>query len=258
LVIPVVIAGITKVALGPAEGTYTGTAVAVGGGQVRSITYGLISTLPGSAWRVAKDFLGTPVALRTTPIAILIMLTIVLATLARRYPASRWTKPLRSKLELTLLIASPAAFLVGATVIQTSTQKVQDEAPRIGYVYNYYAIGATAVAVLLVVILVAVPAHWWTDLVRTIAMTGAVAFVSVQFLLNWNVTMRFNELTYPSRQLLVTFSEHPPEIIRCSALQGWTLGLWPDAYEDAMLAGLQDAYQYFHGEPFCAGFVRPN
>ena len=258
LVIPVIIAAATKLALGPSNASYTGTALAVGGHQVRSAEYGLVSTLPGSAWRVARDFLAMPVTLRTTPIGILLVLVIALALLAKRFPADRFDDPLASRVTLLLLLAAPLAFMLGATVIQTSTQKVQDEAPRIGYVYNFYAIGATAVAVIIVVLVLSIPARWTSGMLRIPAIAVALTFVSIQFLLNWNVTMRFNELTYPSRQLLVTFSDQPPEVIRCSALQGWTLGLWPDGYEDAMVNGLQDAYQYFHGEQFCAGFVRPN
>jgi hypothetical protein len=232
--------------------------VALGGNQVRSVGYGIISTLPGSSWKVARDFLEAPIAVRATPVAILSVLAVALVLLAKRYPSAPPSTPVSSRLALAFLVASPLAFLLAATVIQTSTQKVQDEAPRIGYVYNYYAIGATAVAVIIALLLLAVPARWWTDLARTVAITGGVAFVSVQFLLNWNITTKFNDLTYPSRQLLVTFTERPPEIIRCSALQGWTLGPWPVQYETSMIAGLQDAYQYFHGEQFCAGFVRPD
>jgi hypothetical protein len=258
LVIPVVIALATKLALGHAASNYSGTEVALGGNQVRSVGYGIISTLPGSSWKVARDFLEAPIAVRATPVAILSVLAVALVLLAKRYPSAPPSTPVSSRLALAFLVASPLAFLLAATVIQTSTQKVQDEAPRIGYVYNYYAIGATAVAVIIALLLLAVPARWWTDLARTVAITGGVAFVSVQFLLNWNITTKFNDLTYPSRQLLVTFTERPPEIIRCSALQGWTLGPWPVQYETSMIAGLQDAYQYFHGEQFCAGFVRPD
>lgn len=256
--IPIVIAVATKLVLGSAPANYSGTRVTLGGDQIRSVANGLVSTLPGSAWKVAREFLTVPVALRATPLGILIVLTTAVAVLARRYPVEFPDGRIRSRLGLVALIASPLAYLLGATAIQTSTQKVQDEAPRIGYVYNYYAIGATAVAAVLVMVAIAIPRRWWTDLVRSVAVVVSVAFVSVQFLLNWNITIRFNELTYPSRQLLVTFTEQPAEVIRCSALQGWTLGSWPDPYENAMVAGLQSAYQYFHGEPFCAGFVRPN
>ncbi len=165
---------------------------------------------------------------------------------------------MQSRFGFALLLASPLTFMLLAAAVQTGTQKVQDEAPRVGYVYNYYAVGATAWA--LVIVLAIVFAPRWCTLwpVRRLAVVLAVGFVSLQLMINWNITIRFNELTYPSRQLLVAFSEQLPEVERCSALQGWTLGSWPDYYEDPMVAGLQSAYEYFHDEQFCTGFVRPN
>lgn len=104
LVIPVVIALATKIALGPAASSYSGTAVALGGKQVRSVGYGIISTLPGSSWKVARDFLAAPVAVRTTPMAILIVLAISLVLLAQRHPGERPSAPVPSRLGLLSLI----------------------------------------------------------------------------------------------------------------------------------------------------------
>ena len=146
---------------------------------------------------------------------------------------------------------------MGSTVLQASTQKVQDESPKIGYVYNYYAIGATALAVIVGLLVVAAPRRWNQPYVRLGLGAVLITFVAVQSLVNWNITVRFNEGTFANRQLLVTFSEGRTVEDRCSALTTWTSGAWPEYYEQFMIEGLQDSYRHFHGQDFCPGFVAP-
>jgi hypothetical protein len=256
--VPAAVAVLAKLTIGSTNSGYTGTAVSLGGGFVRSLWLGVVSTLPGAAWGLSREFLGGPVAIRASAVMILVVGATVLWSVAERHPWVRADGRVQSRIGFALLLASPLTFMLLAAAVQTGTQKVQDEAPKVGYVYNYYAIGATAWAVVIVLAILLAPRRCTLWPIRNVAVVLAAAFVSLQLMINWNITIRFNELTYPSRQLLVAFSEQLPEVERCSALQGWTLGSWPDYYEDSMVAGLQSAYEYFHDEQFCTGFVRPN
>jgi len=79
----------------------------------------------------------------------------------------------------------------------------------------------------------------------------------VQTLITADLSQRFNSTNLPqNRVLLQAYSDRVPEPQRCEAIRSWTaLGL-PDYYENDMVAGLQQTYQAFYGEPFCTGFVR--
>jgi len=281
--VPAVVAAVAKLTIGSSSVGYSGTEVALGGGFGKSFFNGIVSTLPGAGWQLTREFLAAPVGLHTTAVIILVVVASALAVAASTGRAAADAPPVAVSVPATLsvtdgvsdsphmptsasghdrvvaalMLLTPVVFMLGAAITQTATQKVQDEAPRVGFVYNYYAIGSTAWAATLVIAVSLVPRSWRSNAVRAIASSVGIAFIVVQFMVNWNVTSKFNAGTYPSRQLLVTFSERRPEDQRCRALEGWAQGAWPDYYEEWMILGLQTAYEYFHDEQFCTGFVRP-
>lgn len=254
--VPFVVVIVMRLWFGSSNTGYTGTEVAGGSEQLRSLMRGLVSTFPGAAWDLSRDWINAPMPVQRSAVVVLVVLGGVLAALWKCSP-SREPEGDVAWIGVALMLAAPLVYWLGATVIQTATQKVQDEAPRIGYVYNYYAMGVTALAVIVVVVAVLIPRRWWNPWVRGLLGAAAIALVAVQYNVNWNVSLRFNELTAPSRALLVSFTEDRTEEQRCEALLAWAYGPWPDYYEESMITGLDAAYRYFHDEPFCSGFIRP-
>ncbi len=254
LVAPGVAVLASRVLMAPTSGQYTGTQVSLTSGLLASVRQGLLSTLPGAAWPLSREWLDAPVFVRAVPLVIMLVATVTVVLLARRWPLPAGKASMRAS---ALFVVSATVYMVGATAVQSATQKVQDESPRVGYVYNYYAIGATALAVIVVLLVLMLPPVMNRSPMRVVASAIIITFATVQLLVNWNITIKFNAATAPNRQLLVTYSERRPVEERCQALWDWSAGGWPDYYELFMIDGLQDSYGYFHDEPFCPGFVRP-
>jgi hypothetical protein len=151
-----------------------------------------------------------------------------------------------------LVVCSPfVLYWAGATFTQASTLKVQMEAVRLGQVYNYYAVGATCFALLLVIGLFLI--NW--SRVHAVLQLGLFAFAllfgAYQYIVNWNVMVQFNGATSGGSQLLVAFAERPPMPERCNALNVWKSVGWPEYYWLDMELGLNQSYKIYHGEPFC-------
>ena len=141
--------------------------------------------------------------------------------------------------------------------MQSVTSKVQDESPRIGYVYTYYAIGATVVALLISLLILyfgSSPRLKASTLIFALALT---LIASCQLTVNWRLMDKMYASLEPNRALLIAFSSQDPAPYRCRALLDWTNGGWPSYYESGMTSGLQTAYFHYHGEKFCPYFEMP-
>jgi hypothetical protein len=141
------------------------------------------------------------------------------------------------------------SFGVTATLIQATTEKVQAEATRIGSVYNFYAVGSTAIAVMIAVGAIYISRRW-----RSIAVSllpFAVAAASFQFLLNTAIQERHFKFLPQNRNVLVAFTEDWDRNQRCEALSKWLEMGWPVYYYNALVTGMDRAYLHFHGELFC-------
>jgi hypothetical protein len=149
------------------------------------------------------------------------------------------------------------AFWFVGVGIQAVTSKVQDESPQIGYVYTYYAIGATVVAILISLMIL----YFGSSLrLKTATVTvGLILLIvgSCQLTINWQLMDKMNASLEPNRALLDAFSSQTEVPYRCRALIHWTNGGWPSYYEEGMTNGLQAAYLHYHGEKFCPNFVMP-
>lgn len=239
----------------PNSENYTGTAVAVGDGLLRTTAIGLLGGLPAAGWRLSRGYVGGPPLLLVGPLLVLALIGVVLVVLARRTPLG--STSLRHGSAWVLLLA-PVLYGVSATLIQTSTAKVQAEVTQVGMVYNFYAISASAVASLLAFGLLLAPRRWLaTPTVLATLVTGLGTLVVLQTLFNASISVQFNGTNQPqSRALLQSYSDQDPAAERCAAVAEWTALELPDYYEDGMVAGLQAAYRHYYGEPFCQGFVR--
>lgn len=248
--------------------SYGGTQVEVGSRTAGTFRIAFLGTLPGSAWNLSREFLAGPIAIRGYATAILILTATVLFTLASRFrpqpdpppdsaglmagPADRRV----TMLAMAAVCMSPVIYWVGATVIQSSTPKVQNEITRIGAVYNYYAVGTAAIASLVVLVILFWPPRWNVGVIRIGALATAIGFICIQYMVNWNINDRYQGYATLNRQLQAAFSDHSPMAHRCAVLVEWEAVAWPEYLEVAIVDGYQISYEHYHGEPFCEGFTR--
>ncbi len=248
--------------------SYGGTEIAIGSGMAGTFRIAFLGTLPGSAWNLSREFLAGPIAVRGYATAILILMATVLFSLASRFrpqpdptpdSAALMTAPADRRVTVLAMAAvctSPVIYWVGATIIQSSTPKVQNEITRIGAVYNYYAVATAAIAALVVLVVLFWPARWNVDVLRCGALAVAIGFICIQYMINWNINDRYQGYASFNRQLQAAFSDHVPMEQRCAVLVQWEAVEWPEYLEVAIIDGYQISYEHYHGEPFCGGFTR--
>jgi hypothetical protein len=156
------------------------------------------------------------------------------------------------------LLAASAAVVVYATfavALQAATSKVQNEMRGIGYVYTFYAVTSCALALGIAALVRALIHNERLRPQRFFVMAFGIAFVFVQFTINWNISASMNEVQVRNRRLTASFDSDAPMAQRCDALVQWAQGEWPLYYEQGMTDGLQVAYPYYFGEPFCSGYT---
>jgi hypothetical protein len=230
---------------------YTGTDVGVGENTPTVVVRTVAGSLPGSAWPVARDWLGRPFAMSVAAALCLVpvVVTVVVAAM-RRQDAGDPT----DRGALALVVASPVVMWLAATLVQATTQKVRVETIRVGYVYNYYAYGSVGVVL---AALLAVPLLPRRDLLRRarpVLVAAAIVFVVAQSVVNDDVHRKFGADLRANRDLLASFTDEPPPEQRCSTLEAWaSLPYWQAYYREALVDGINTTYAHFHDEPFCAG-----
>ena len=246
-----------RILSGSSSQSYGGTTIRLGSRALHTFLNGMISTLPGSAWPLSREILGGSVGFLAgvLPIALLIVLVVTMFL----YSETQLKKE-NQNFNVWLVAAGVGSLLVfwfAGVGVQSVTTKVQNESPRIGYVYTYYAIGATVVA-----LLISLAILYFGSSLRMKTSTVVVALVltvvaSCQLTVNWRLMDKMHAALEPNRALLVAFSSDATVPYRCRALLDWSNGGWPDYYEEGMIAGVQSAYRHYHREEFCPGFVRP-
>lgn len=242
---------------GSAAQTYGGTTIRLGIRSLHAFLNGMISTLPGSAWVLSKETLGGSVGFIAEVLPIVALLVFVVSVfLYSETQKAKQKQIFDIWLFATGFIALLVFWFVGVGV-QSITVKVQDESPRIGYVYTYYAIGATVVALLISMAIL----YFGSSLrmkTSTVVVTLVLTVVaSCQLTINWRLMDKMHAVLEPNRALIAAFSSQATIPHRCRALLDWSNGGWPDYYEVGMINGLQDAYRHYHHEEFCPDFVRP-
>jgi hypothetical protein len=141
--------------------------------------------------------------------------------------------------------------------VQSITVKVQDESQRIGYVYTYYAVGATVVALLISMAILYFGSSLRMKTSTVVVTLFLTVVASCQLTINWRLMDKMYAVLEPNRALIAAFSSQASIPYRCRALLDWSSGGWPDYYEVGMIEGLQNAYTHYHREEFCPDFVRP-
>jgi hypothetical protein len=65
------------------------------------------------------------------------------------------------------------------------------------------------------------------------------------------VTLKFNQIMTPTRELLVAFAEQPPMTERCLKLDQWKAMGWPEYYWLDLELGMNLMYRVSHQQEFC-------
>lgn len=236
-----------------ASANYSGTALSFEAPFAKTFLNGVASTFPASSWKIAHEWLTGPL-LRPTQSWFPYLLGLVVLgsmySLRSRWGSRQLTREV--KWQGVFIGCSPfVIYWLGATFTQTSTEKVQLEAVRIGQVYNFYAVGVVCLAIVSIILLSLVNWRGVPVLVRTGLFTVVLLFGAYQYVVNWNVMIQFNGVTSGSQNLLVAYAEMPPMEERCAALNSWKTMGWPEYYWLDMELGLNESYKIFHGEAFC-------
>ena len=246
-----------RILSGSSTQSYGGTTIRLGSRALHTFLSGMISTIPGSAWTLSREILGGSIGFLFGVLPIVLLLVLVVTMFL--YSEAQLKKE-NKNFNVWLVAAGLGSLLVFWFVgvgVQSVTTKVQDESPRIGYVYTYYAIGATVVALLISLMIL----YFGSSLrmkTSTVAVSLALIVVaSCQLTVNWRLMDKMHAALEPNRALLAAFSSQPDIPERCRALIDWTNGGWPIYYEEGMTNGLQAAYWHYHREEFCPNFVMP-
>jgi hypothetical protein len=242
-----------------AADTYAGRQI--GGGIGRPFLDGLIGSLPGSAWHLETKYVGgTPRIVVSAVIAALLAVATVI-WVVRRTPPAPSAQPYPDGTRLASLAAASAVAVFGvfAVALETATVLFGAQVKGIGYVYTFYAVSATAVA------LAFAAGAWWLIGRRTtrgkiaagVAMLLFAAFLVVQGSFNARLRDVTNSEYGPNLAIYHTFAAGVPESKRCAAIDAWAGGDWPEYYKEDVVIGTNLGYLAYYGRPFCANGPTP-
>ncbi|PVG84320.1 hypothetical protein DDE18_01445 [Nocardioides gansuensis] len=234
----------------PAD-TYAGRQVRADG-AFDFLVRGLLGSLPGGAWQVSEKILqARPGLVFSQTVAVLVVVAAVglwCARVPELPPADPATRSRAGALAAGGGVVVYALFAVG---LQSSTVKVQDEMLGIGYVYMFYAVVATSVALGVAVVtleLIRTRRRAWP---RTVALCCAVVFLVFQGTYNMRLHDLHNSIFKPNAALDNAWDEDVPQGERCRAIHAWADNPWPDYYRNDVVLGTDKAYRYYFGEAFC-------
>jgi hypothetical protein len=237
-----------------ASAAYSGTSISLDDPFLATFGKGLVNSLPASSLPLASDWLAEPLRYHFEVQRNFLLGCILLGLLFWTNRRTPWRSNVRGNLRKRWLTAGALALIiysVGATFSQTSTEKVQTEAVRVGQVYNYYAISATSVGLLIVI---GVWTFNWNRIhrsLRLILVAVSLLFIGFQYNLNANILYKFNGMMTASRDLLVAYAEQPSMERRCEALDRWKALGWPEYYWLDMELGLNASSVIYRREEFC-------
>jgi hypothetical protein len=236
-----------------ASANYTGTSVSFDTPFPKTFLQGIIGSLPAGGWNMSFSWLPNSLSFNSSYI---IQFIIGIGLVSLTYFSRPIRQTIHHKKNVTIFrvfvyISPLLIYWAGATMVQASTIKVQQEAIRIGQVYNYYAVGVVCLAIIVACLFSLI--DW-----RKIRLSLKVFLVAVvltsgafQYVINWNITNQFNMALSGNRNLLVAFADKPPMVQRCAAFEAWKAMGWPEYYWLDMELGMNATYLKFHGQEFC-------
>jgi hypothetical protein len=230
---------------------YEGTAIRLSGSMLTTFAKLTVSSLPYSSWHLASDWVGDFPGINqhvlTLSVFVLIAATTIGVVLRRGHtplhPHTTWWG-------IPMLVI----YWLAATGIQASTVKVQNEAIRIGYVYNFYAVGSVVVTIILALLMYAFFIKSRRKRASIPVVVGFLVLCLGQIHVNESIQEKHFKMLPQSRNLLVSFSEQWPLAKRCFWLEEWLKMGWPDYYSNSMTTGLERSYSDEFNQPFCGRF----
>jgi hypothetical protein len=236
-----------------ASANYTGTSVSFDTPFPKTFLQGIIGALPAGGWNMSFSWLPNPLSFSSSYI---IQFVIGILLVSFTYFARPIRQAIHDKKNVTLFrvfvdISPLLIYWVGATLVQASTIKVQQEAIRIGQVYNFYAVGVVCLALIVAYISTLIDWRKIRQSLKILLLGVLLSFGAFQYVINWNITNQFNMALSGNRNLLVAFAEKPPMAQRCAAFEAWKAMGWPEYYWLDMELGMNANYLKFHGQEFC-------
>ena len=237
---------------GDQAANYSGTTVRLDGAAT-AFARGALSSLPGGAWKLSIDSLGGQIGLvffvfGTT---LLVMSGVRWWWSVQRTATTTDDGPAgRSALLAWAGVLAVVIYAAFSLALQSVTVKVQDEAPRVGYVYTWFAMTSSAVALGLAVVGRRVMSRP-SGTVRFVVVAAAMSLLFVQNTVNWRLSQQLTTSYGANRRLIDAFDDDVPVADRCAVLVQWTSIRWPVYYEDGIVDGLQESFEHYFDEPFC-------
>lgn len=232
---------------------YEGTAIRLAGSMVSTFGKLTVSSMPFSSWHLAGDWIID--FQHITNYLVLFFLFSFVAIGAVWQIRARVTESGTAKHRvLWWWLPTFLTYWTAATAIQSSTVKVQNEAKRIGYVYNFYSVGSLVCALSIAAALY-IYFSKNRPVVKTLPIIAVILSLCIsQMYINQSIQEQHFKMLPQNRNLLVSFSERWPKEARCSALETWLQMGWPTYYSNAMTTGLERSFKHEFGEPFCGRF----
>jgi hypothetical protein len=232
---------------------YSGTEISLGSPFATTFRNALLSSLPGSSWGIGSDWLGATPDIFGRHLFPFIAGLLLLAVAWRGRSVSKNHHPevarLSRQVNPSLVIGSLLIYWLGATFTQAATVKVQQEAVRIGQVYNYYAVGAMCFSLIVLIVFVNVRPR---RILAAVLLISACVLGLGQYSFNSAVTERYNAATVFTGSLLNSIDPDQANEERCAALDFWKSAGWPEYYWLDMELGLQRLGEVYWQQPFCS------
>ena len=254
--VPAVMVLYGRTVTGPRSNTYSGTQVRTSG-AIRAFLLGVGGVLPGAAWRLSIRALGGRVPLVFFVFGLVLFLAWMLRWWAQSYRHLVSESVGHSRFARAALVFATVGYGVFAITLQSITVKTQDETRELGYVYTFYAIGSSVIALGIAISIRSISLRWSGAALRYLLCVFALGFILVQSTVNWGLSEQLNRDYAVNRRLLDSFDQDVQQVERCNAFAAWAVVPWPAYYRAGMRNGLQAAYQYYFHEPFCASLPAP-
>ena len=232
-------------------------------GAMHAFFYGLVSSLPGAAWKLEWSTLGarpavTALAIATASVAMLAAVGWMYRDTIRPAEVPGVARP-RSLLASAAAAAAVGCYALFAVALESATERIESGTLRIGDVYTFYAVASAAVALALAVTAWLLAArrgrrwHW----IQFAAIVGCGTFVALQASFNAKLRDVSNVDMVQNHRFDEAFAGGVPQAARCSALIYWVSFPWPGYYRDDVVAGSDLAYRNYYHRPFCGNWVSP-
>jgi hypothetical protein len=227
----------------------------IGGSIARPFVDGLIGSLPGAAWHLETKYVaGTPGIAVSAVVAALVAVATLIWLVWRTPPASSRPADVGGTRSASMSAAAAVVvFAVFAIALETATIMFGAQVAGIGYVYTFYAVSATAVA------LAFAAGAWWLigrTMPRWRIAGAAVLLLFAAFLVvqgSFNARLRYVTNARLAANIAVyrAFAAGVPESKRCAAIDEWAAGDWPAYYKQDVVLGTNLGYLTSFGVLFC-------